>query len=86
MNWKTLINNKLKKIDKLTSEIFEWVIAIIFLSIWTFKVFIEFFPFILIFSLPFLILFDIWIGFFYIYYIGIFLLCGYKALYEMNNH
>ena len=86
MNWKALINSKLRKIDKLTSGIFEWVIVIGFLSIWTFKVFIEFFPFILIFSLPFLILFDIWIGFFYIYYGIILILCGYKAFYELDNH
>lgn len=85
MNWKVLINNKLKKFGKLSSNIFGWVIAITVLFIWATKVFIEFFPFILIISLPFLVLFDIWIGFFYVYYIGIFLLCGYKAFYELNN-
>ena len=85
MSWKVLINNKLKKFGKLTSDIFVLFIVIIILFIWTMKVFIEFFPFILIVSLPFLILFDIWIGFFYVYYIGIFLLCGYKAFYELNN-
>lgn len=86
MNWKALINNIIKKIDRWSSNIFVWALAIAVLFIWTTKVFIEFFPFILIISLPFLILFDIWIGFFYIYYIGIFLLCGYRACYELDNH
>lgn len=86
MDWKVLINSKLKKFNRLSSNIFMWVIGITFLFIWATKVFIEFFPFILIISLPFLILFDIWIGFFYIYYIGIFLLCGYRAFYELDNH
>ena len=86
MNWKALINNGIKKIDRLSSNIFVWILAISVLFIWATKVFIEFFPFILIISLPFLILFDIWIGFFYIYYIGIFLLCGYRAYYELDNH
>ena len=85
MSWKALINDKLKKFGKLISDIFVLFIVIIILFIWTMKVFIEFFPLILIVSLPFLILFDIWIGFFYVYYIGIFLLCGYKAFYELNN-
>lgn len=86
MSWKELINNGVKKIYKLSSNIFGWVIGITFLFIWTTNVFIEFFPFILIISLPFLILSDIWIGFFYIYYIGIFLLCGYRAYHELDNH
>lgn len=86
MSWKALINNRVKKIDRLSSNIFVWALAIAVLFIWATKVFIEFFPFILIISLPFLILFDIWIGFFYIYYIGIFLLCGYRAYYELDNH
>ena len=86
MNWKTLINNRVKKIDRWSSQVFTWLLILIVLFIWTTKVFIEFFPFILIISLPFLILFDIWIGFFYIYYIGIFLLCGYRAFYELDNH
>ena len=86
MNWKELINNGVKKIYKLSSNIFVWILAIAVLFIWATNVFIEFFPFILIISLPFLILFDIWIGFFYIYYIGIFLLCGYRAFYELDNH
>ena len=85
MSWKSLINNGIKKIGKLSSNIFVWILAIAVLFIWATKVFIEFFPFILIISLPFLILFDIWIGFFYIYYIGIFLLCGYRAYYELDN-
>lgn len=86
MDWKALINNGFKKIDRWSSNIFGWVIGIIALFIWATKIFIEFFPFILIVSLPFLILFDIWIGFFYIYYIGIFLLCIYRAFYELDNH
>lgn len=86
MSWKALINNKLKKFDRWSSNIFVWILTISVLFIWTMKVFIEFFPLILIVSLPFLVLFDIWIGFFYVYYIGIFLLCGYKAFYELNNH
>ena len=86
MSWKALINNGVKKIDRWSSNIFVWILAIAVLFILATKVFIEFFPFILIISLPFLILFDIWIGFFYIYYIGIFLLCGYRAYYEFDNH
>ena len=86
MSWKELINNGVKKIYKLSSNIFVWILAIAVLFIWATNVFIKFFPFILIISLPFLILFDIWIGFFYIYYIGIFLLCGYRAFYELDNH
>ena len=86
MDWKSMINSKLKKFDRLSLNIFGWVIGITALFIWATKIFIEFFPFILIVSLPFLILFDIWIGFFYIYYIGIFLLCVYRAYYELDNH
>lgn len=86
MDWKALINNGIKKIGRLSSNIFGWVIGITALFIWATKIFIEFFPLILIVSLPFLILFDIWIGFFYIYYIGIFLLCVYRAFYELDNH
>lgn len=86
MSWKALINNGIKKIDRWSSNIFVWILAIAVLFIWATKVFIEFFLFIMIVSLPFLILFDIWIGFFYIYYIGIFLLCAYRAYYELDNH
>ena len=86
MSWKALINNGIKKIDRWSSNIFVWVLAMAVLFIWATKVFIEFFPFILIISLPFLILFDIWIGFFFIYYGIILILCGYRAFYELENN
>ena len=47
MSWKALINNRIKKIDRLSSNIFVWILAIAVLFIWATKVFIEFFPFIL---------------------------------------
>lgn len=84
MNWKTIIRKLNEKIGKISVEIFGWILAISFLVLWTLKVFIEFFPFILIISLPFIILFDIWIGFFYIFYGIIIVLCGYKAFYKLE--
>ena len=87
MNLKKVISSGMKKIDRLISDFVGWFLIIAFLFAWTMKVFVEFFPFILILSLPFVILFDIWIGFFYIYYGIMLVLCGYRAFCEiMNNH
>lgn len=86
MDWKALVNNEVKKINRWSSKVFGWLFILVFLFIWTMKVFIEFFPFILILSLPFIILFDIWIGFFFIYYGIILILCGYRAFYELENN